>query len=148
MQVVERVLADLGPYLEAVERELRQASDDSGPQMREITRHMVEAGGKRLRPILTLLSARVFGEDSEKTVPIAAAAELIHMATLAHDDVIDEATTRRGALTVNSRWDNHTGGAGRRRDAGPGAGHAGGPRLAGHRAHHGRHDPAHVRRRD
>lgn len=108
MQVVERVLADLGPYLEAVERELRQASDDSGPQMREITRHMVEAGGKRLRPILTLLSARVFGDDLEKTVPIAAAAELIHMATLAHDDVIDEATTRRGALTVNSRWDNHT----------------------------------------
>lgn len=108
MQVVERVLADLGPYLEAVEQQLRDVSDDSGLQMREITRHMVDAGGKRLRPILTLLSARVFGDDLEKTVPIAAAAELIHMATLAHDDVIDEATTRRGQETVNSRWDNHT----------------------------------------
>lgn len=108
MQVVERVLADLGPYLEAVEQQLRDVSDDSGLQMREITRHMVDSGGKRLRPILTLLSARVFGDDLEKTVPIAAAAELIHMATLAHDDVIDQASTRRGEQTVNSRWDNHT----------------------------------------
>ncbi len=57
MQVVERVLADLGPYLEAVEQQLRDVSDDSGLQMREITRHMVDSGGKRLRPILTLLSA-------------------------------------------------------------------------------------------
>lgn len=108
MQVVERVLADLGPYLEAVEQQLRNVSDDSGSQMREITRHMVDSGGKRLRPIMTLLSARVFGDDVEKAVPIAAAAELIHMATLAHDDVIDEASTRRGEQTINSRWDNHT----------------------------------------
>lgn len=108
MQVVEQVLADLGPYLDAVEQQLRSVSDDTGTQMREITRHMVDSGGKRLRPIMTLLSARVFGDDLEKTVPIAAAAELMHMATLAHDDVIDKASTRRGAETVNSRWDNHT----------------------------------------
>lgn len=108
MQVVERVLEDLGPYLQAVEEQLRSVSDDTGTQMREITRHMVDSGGKRLRPIMTLLSAKVFGDDVEKTVPIAAATELIHMATLAHDDVIDKASTRRGKETVNRRWDNHT----------------------------------------
>lgn len=108
MQVVERVIEELAPYLQAVEEQLRNVSDDTGAQMRGITRHMVDAGGKRLRPIMTLLSARVFGDDVSNTVPVAAAAELIHMATLAHDDVIDEAHTRRGRATVNSRWDNHT----------------------------------------
>jgi Geranylgeranyl pyrophosphate synthase len=108
MQVVERVIEALAPYLQAVEEQLRNVSDDTGEQMREITRHMVDAGGKRLRPIMTLLSAYVFSEDVSKTVPIAAATELIHMATLAHDDVIDGAQTRRGRATVNSRWDNHT----------------------------------------
>ncbi|REJ33540.1 MAG: hypothetical protein DIU83_06020 [Bacillota bacterium] len=108
MQVVERVIEALAPYLQAVEEQLRNVSDDTGEQMREITRHMVDAGGKRLRPIMTLLSAYVFSEDVSKTVPIAAATELIHMATLAHDDVIDGAQTRRGRATVNNRWDNHT----------------------------------------
>lgn len=110
MQVVERVMTEIGPYLQAVEQQLLQMSDDSGAQIREMTRHMVQSGGKRIRPIMTLLAARTFAadEDVEKTVPVAAAAELIHMATLAHDDVIDKASTRRGEATVNSLWDNHT----------------------------------------
>jgi len=69
---------------------------------------MADSGGKRIRPIMTLLSARVFSDDVAATVPVAAAAELIHMATLAHDDVIDEASTRRGSPTINARWDNHS----------------------------------------
>lgn len=108
MQVVERVLEVVGPYLEQVERQLHLAAEESGREMGEITRHMVNSGGKRIRPIMTLLSARVFSDDVADTVPVAAAAELIHMATLAHDDVIDEAATRRGSATVNARWDNHS----------------------------------------
>ncbi|HLT58243.1 MAG TPA: polyprenyl synthetase family protein [Limnochordales bacterium] len=108
MQVVEAVLADIGPYLQAVEQQLRTAMDDSGAETRDIALHLIESGGKRIRPIMTLLSARVFARDVQRAVPLGVAAELIHMATLVHDDVIDEANTRRGRPTVNSRWGNHS----------------------------------------
>lgn len=108
MQVVERVLEVVGPYLEQVERQLQRAAEESGRELGLITRHMVNSGGKRIRPIMTLLSARVFSDDVSAAVPVASAAELIHMATLAHDDVIDKASTRRGSPTVNARWDNHS----------------------------------------
>lgn len=108
VQVVEAVLADIGPYLEELERQLRTAMDDSGPETRDIALHLIESGGKRIRPIMTLLSARVFADDVQRAVPVGVAAELIHMATLVHDDVIDEASTRRGRPTVNSRWGNHS----------------------------------------
>ena len=108
MQVVEAVLADIGPYLQELERQLRQAMDDSGPETRDIALHLIDSGGKRIRPIMTLLSARVFAEDVRRAIPVGVAAELIHMATLVHDDVIDEAATRRGRPTVNRRWGNHS----------------------------------------
>lgn len=108
VQVVEAVLADIGPYLQAVEQGLRAAMDDSGQETRAIALHLIESGGKRIRPIMTLLSGRVFGQDVSRVVPVGVAAEMIHMATLVHDDVIDEASTRRGRPTVNSRWGNHS----------------------------------------
>lgn len=108
MQVVERVLEVVGPYLQQVERQLQLIADESGKELGEITRHMVNSGGKRIRPIMTLLSAKVFADDVTATVPVATAAELIHMATLVHDDVIDEAETRRSSPTINARWDNHS----------------------------------------
>jgi len=68
--------------------------------------HLVNAGGKRVRPLLTLLAAQ-FGDPKRQDVIIAAAAvELVHIATLYHDDVMDEATMRRGAASANARWDN------------------------------------------
>lgn len=73
----------------------------------EIGTHLVKSGGKRLRPALYLLSARsgpVF--DASRVIPLAAALELIHMASLVHDDVIDHADTRRGTLTANAKWGN------------------------------------------
>ncbi|MBO8142779.1 MAG: polyprenyl synthetase family protein [Firmicutes bacterium] len=108
MQVVEQLLGSIKPYLDDVERRLRTALDDSGPETRDIALHLVEGGGKRIRPIMTLLSARVFGAEISRAVPVAVAAELIHMATLVHDDVIDEASTRRGRPTANTRWGNHS----------------------------------------
>jgi octaprenyl-diphosphate synthase len=65
------------------------------------------AGGKRLRPALLLLSARLLGHDSEEEVTYAAVVEYIHTATLIHDDVIDHAALRRGQPTLNSLWGNH-----------------------------------------
>src|SRR5690606_14257077 len=63
-------------------------------------------GGKRVRPLLVLLSARLFDEDVGPAIPVAVAAELMHMATLVHDDVIDDAATRRGRPTAGRIWGN------------------------------------------
>ncbi len=74
----------------------------------ETSLHLVDAGGKRFRPLFTLLASQ-FGLDSDRTrdvVRAAAVVELIHLATLYHDDVMDEATMRRGAESANARWDN------------------------------------------
>jgi heptaprenyl diphosphate synthase len=68
--------------------------------------HLVRAGGKRFRPLFTLLSAQFAKGNTDAVITAAAAVELVHLATLYHDDVMDEATMRRGAKSVNARWDN------------------------------------------
>ena len=73
----------------------------------EVGTHLVTAGGKRIRPALCLLAARGSRDFSlERILPLAEALELIHTASLVHDDVIDEADTRRGEPTANAKWDN------------------------------------------
>lgn len=73
----------------------------------ETSLHLIDAGGKRFRPLFTLLSAQVGPRpDSDEVVTAAAVVELVHLATLYHDDVMDSATMRRGAESANSRWDN------------------------------------------
>jgi heptaprenyl diphosphate synthase len=74
----------------------------------DISKHLVEAGGKRLRPALYFMCTKNQVTNMEKIMPMAVAIELIHMATLVHDDVIDNATTRRGKATANSCWGNHS----------------------------------------
>lgn len=76
------------------------------PRIPEVTRHLVEAGGKRLRPMLTLAAARLCGYDGPYHVHLAATVEFIHTATLLHDDVVDESGQRRGRPTANLLWDN------------------------------------------
>ena len=73
----------------------------------EISRYLLEGGGKRLRPALLLLSAGHAGYRGESAIRLGAVVELIHSATLIHDDVIDGANTRRGRPSTNSRWGNH-----------------------------------------
>ncbi|HWE88976.1 MAG TPA: polyprenyl synthetase family protein [Pseudonocardiaceae bacterium] len=68
--------------------------------------HLVQAGGKRVRPLLTLMAAEFGDSGQEHVITAAAAVELVHIATLYHDDVMDEATMRRGAASANARWDN------------------------------------------
>lgn len=76
------------------------------PRIPEVTAHLVEAGGKRLRPMLTLAAARMCGYDGPFHVHLAATVEFIHTATLLHDDVVDESQRRRGRPTANLLWDN------------------------------------------
>lgn len=72
----------------------------------QLARHVIAAGGKRLRPAMTLLSARMCGHTGERHVALAAAVEFIHTATLLHDDVVDESALRRGRATANDVWGN------------------------------------------
>jgi len=84
---------------------LRMASENA-PRIPEVTAHLVSAGGKRLRPMLTLASARLFGYGGSDDEKLAATVEFIHTATLLHDDVVDESAQRRGRPTANLLWDN------------------------------------------
>lgn len=74
-----------------------------------VSQHVIDAGGKRMRPLITLLCARMFDDaPSEKAMHLAAITEMLHTATLVHDDVIDESGQRRGKPTANATWDNAT----------------------------------------
>jgi octaprenyl-diphosphate synthase len=83
----------------------RMASEHA-PRIPEVTAHLVEAGGKRLRPMLTLAAAHICGYDGPYHIHLAATVEFIHTATLLHDDVVDESGQRRGRPTANLLWDN------------------------------------------
>lgn len=97
--------AEIGEDLEEVERNLRRVLYTDVPVVTEVTQHPLNGGGKRLRPALCLLGGRFHQpEDKERLVGLATAAELIHMATLVHDDIVDQSATRRGQDTVNARW--------------------------------------------
>jgi octaprenyl-diphosphate synthase len=89
-----------------VEEELEGYSKSSVGPISEIGRYLIEAGGKRVRPALFLLTARMLGEVAPSTIRMAAVVELIHNATLIHDDVIDASDTRRGRPSTNTRWGN------------------------------------------
>lgn len=98
--------ADLSERLAAVEEMLRREIS-SEYELADVTaRHLVEAGGKRFRPLLVLLAAQFGNPDAKGVVPSAVVVELTHLATLYHDDVMDEASVRRGTESANSRWGN------------------------------------------
>ena len=103
----DRLGAHLAADMDAVNAliRLRMASEHA-PRIPEVTAHLVEAGGKRLRPMLTLAAARMCGYDGPYHVHLAATVEFIHTATLLHDDVVDESAQRRGRPTANLLWDN------------------------------------------
>ena len=90
-----------------VETELLTTIQTPVTMLQDFSVHLSKAGGKRLRPALYLLCARQSASPSVSPIAIAAAIELIHMATLIHDDVIDKSPTRRGIPTANALWGNH-----------------------------------------
>jgi len=95
--------------LEVVESRLLEAATSDDPYLTKIAHHLLVAGGKRFRPLLALLAAE-FGSaeaiSDRRPIEAAVAVELIHVGSLYHDDVIDEASTRRGAPSVNANWSN------------------------------------------
>lgn len=105
---VHAVIAELFPEVRddvlRVEAEMERLLMADNPLLEELANHLLAGGGKRLRPALVLISGLPFEYRWETLVPVAAAVELIHTATLVHDDVVDRASLRRGVDTVNSRW--------------------------------------------
>lgn len=115
-------LPHLGDDLGRLEAQLRSAVSSEDPFLTEVARHLVDAGGKRLRPVLALASAAAgrgerpadtgttAGAEARQATPEVllggVSVELVHVGSLCHDDVIDEAVTRRGVETVNARWGN------------------------------------------
>tara|TARA_R110000751_G_scaffold2344_3_gene12418 strand:- start:323 stop:1324 length:1002 start_codon:yes stop_codon:yes gene_type:complete len=103
----DRLAARLADDMEAVNTLIRtKMASEHAPRIPEVTAHLVGAGGKRLRPMLTLASAHLCGYTGPYHVHLAATVEFIHTATLLHDDVVDESEQRRGRPTANLLWDN------------------------------------------
>lgn len=90
----------------AVEKLLASSIQSDYDLLTETSQHLVEAGGKRLRPLLTLLAAEFGNPNAPGVIPSAVVSELTHLATLYHDDVMDEAPLRRGVASANTRWGN------------------------------------------
>ena len=99
-------LLAIRPELERVNTTIKARLFSEVPLVEDIGQHLVNAGGKRLRPILVLLSAKALGYEGDKHVELAAIIEFIHTATLLHDDVVDVSELRRGMPTANAQWGN------------------------------------------
>ncbi|MDD2553839.1 MAG: polyprenyl synthetase family protein [Desulfotomaculaceae bacterium] len=97
---------DIKDELQAVENELRKIVQAKYQILTETSTHLLNAGGKRLRPALALYGAKFYNFDMEKVIHLATTLELIHMASLVHDDVVDASMTRRGKPTVKAMWGN------------------------------------------
>jgi heptaprenyl diphosphate synthase len=98
--------ADVQAGLAAVEEGLLEATKSEVPFITEAAQHLVRAGGKRFRPLLVMLAAQFGDPYAPGIVPSAVVVELTHLATLYHDDVMDEAAVRRGVASANTRWGN------------------------------------------
>lgn len=100
------IIIQLKSDINYIEKELSRSITTNHNLLQETSSHLLKAGGKRIRPAFVLLAAKAGDYDVKLLKHVAVALELIHMATLVHDDVIDDAEKRRGQLTVKSKWDN------------------------------------------
>jgi octaprenyl-diphosphate synthase len=94
--------------LQRVEKEISVETVASVDVVTQIGQYLQESGGKRLRPSLLLLASKLIGDGGDSAIHLGAVVEIIHAATLVHDDVIDDARTRRGRPSANAQWGNHT----------------------------------------
>lgn len=100
------LFAEIESELQQVEEAIEASLATRDGLVGEVSTYLLRAGGKRFRPALLLLASRFPGRRLDDVIPVAVAVELIHMATLVHDDVVDDSQVRRGRPTVNVRWSN------------------------------------------
>ena len=109
MTQLNPILTPVAEGLKAVDDKLTQFSSSSDlPFLRELLTHAFKSEGKRARPALTLLAAGFHSNNIENVIRMATAVEMLHVATLIHDDTVDEADTRRGRITISNAWGQHT----------------------------------------
>jgi octaprenyl-diphosphate synthase len=102
MDTLDQIKAPIKIYLKDFTKEFNQSMKSRVPLLNTITRYMVKRKGKQIRPIFVFLSAGICGEISAKTSRAASLIELLHTATLIHDDVVDESYKRRGFFSLNA----------------------------------------------
>jgi octaprenyl-diphosphate synthase len=103
---MEAALALIGKDLKNVELQFKKDLQSDVPLIRKVGEYVLSSGGKRIRPALLLLSAKLCGYSGDRHVPLASVVEFIHTATLLHDDVVDNANLRRGLASANTLWGN------------------------------------------
>ncbi|WP_075982132.1 heptaprenyl diphosphate synthase component II [Bacillus massilinigeriensis] len=103
---LQMMLSFLNQDINIIEKSLEETIHAESPILHQASLQLLQAGGKRIRPIFVLLSGKFGQYDINKIKNVAVALELIHMASLVHDDVIDDAELRRGRPTINTKWDN------------------------------------------
>lgn len=107
MHKFQNILSQLADDLTKVDQIILEFAVGKSPLIQEVSHHLISSGGKRIRPILLILAAKLCGtKDGDNHYNLAAAVELIHSATLLHDDVVDTSEVRRGKKTANAIWDN------------------------------------------
>ncbi|MDE6309864.1 MAG: polyprenyl synthetase family protein, partial [Muribaculaceae bacterium] len=102
-QIQQAIAPELAKLNECIGRELQS----SNALMNQVVDNYLKSKGKQIRPIMVILSAKMYGGTNEHVINAAAAVELLHNASLIHDDVVDDSKTRRSRPTVNAVWDNH-----------------------------------------
>jgi octaprenyl-diphosphate synthase len=106
-QKFQNLIKSLEGDLKLVDEIILSFAQGKSPLIQEVSHHLISSGGKRIRPVLLILAAKLCGSNSEDNhYNLAAAVELIHSATLLHDDVVDDSKIRRGKKTANAIWDN------------------------------------------
>ncbi len=103
---IKDILSDLDGDLQRVDDQMKLILSSDVRMVDKVVRYIVKHKGKTLRPILTILTARLFDKPNQQTIQAAVIVELLHTATLVHDDVVDEAQVRRGFLSINAIWKN------------------------------------------
>ena len=106
-QQTAAIYAPVRSRLDLVEERLRALTGETHAELKSLLDYVLSSGGKRVRPALTLLASDFYPHDEGKPVIMAAATELLHLATLIHDDTVDNAEVRRGRATVSSVWGKH-----------------------------------------
>jgi octaprenyl-diphosphate synthase len=104
--IVDQIKAPINKHMDEFEIKFKQSMKSSVPLLDKITNYIVKRKGKQMRPMFVFLSAQSAGEINESTYRAASLIELLHTATLVHDDVVDDSNERRGFFSVNALWKN------------------------------------------
>ncbi len=106
MITLDQIKAPIASHIDEFEKHFRSSMKSPVPLLDTITRYIIKRKGKQMRPMFVFLSAKVCGEVGESTFRAASLIELLHTATLIHDDVVDDSNERRGFFSLNALWKN------------------------------------------